>query len=449
MKLNPNFVNELFKICLRNKAVFSLALQHVKFNYLPDRYYKSLWKTMSDYFEGTDKLCTIGLLSQEFSREVKTIKVISEIKRASEMDPEDAINQLEKFIKNKLFIETMPILADKFNSNEMDESFNLMDEIATQLKEFQIRDQSTYTRIFGGFKERYQDRIDNPKKRKPKIPTGIPPLDIQSYGGPNRGDIGLILAVSGGGKSYALRWLGISAVRLGHRVVHIQVEGTEKECVNSYDSAIAGSPITKIEGAKLSSIELKAIDNALENVQSEQGEIFVKAYEQFDSATMKDVHTYCQEIVDKFGSIDLIILDYIDEIDPGDKKRYSTSNDGERKRREASAKKFKNLAMEFDCVGWTATQSNTVDKKDLDDPKFYFTRYNINEHKLMVKPFSYFITLNRTADEEANDVMRIFIDKFRKYKKTLPLFSICTNFDNGRFFINSRTIKKFGPWESR
>ena len=115
------------------------------------------------------------------------------------------------------------------------------------------------------------------------------------------------------------------------------------------------------------------------------------------------------------GKLDFMCLDYLELFDPGDGKRYGTSNDAERKRREAVSNKLKNIAVEFDIAIFTATQAATVATELLNDPEFVQTRYHISEFKGVIKPFSYFVTLNKTKDEEDNDFMRIYIDKMRKY----------------------------------
>ena len=84
--LHKNFTNELFKSCLRNRSVFELTMTHMKYTYLADENQKSIWQAMVQYYQGADKLLTIGLLSQMFVNEPKVISIISDIKEADEPD---------------------------------------------------------------------------------------------------------------------------------------------------------------------------------------------------------------------------------------------------------------------------------------------------------------------------------------------------------------------------
>ena len=72
------------------------------------------------------------------------------------------------------------------------------------------------------------------------------------------------------------------------------------------------------------------------------------------------------------------------------------------------------------------------------------TRYHISEFKGIIKPFSYFVTLNQTADERNSNVMRLHIDKIRKYKAQVPTVKIATNFDVERFYWHQKTVEMFG-----
>ena len=450
-KLNENFLNELFKICLKKKTVFELAHQFVKYNYLPSEHYKSIWQSMVKYYEGSEKLITTGLLSQEFSSNTEVIKIIADIKNADVVDEELAINQLEIYIKNMMFIDAYDQLGDLYNTNKKDEAFEVLYKMSEDLSDFHIKDHKKHNKIIGGFVDRLERRIDLQSqdvnaRDKRKIPTGIKALDDACHGGIDKGDIGLILAQSGVGKSTALRWLGVHAARLGFVVVHIQAEGSQQEAEDLYDSAISGKPVYQVENAMFSDAELDKVGDALDHIEYSGGEIYIHAFEQFDAGTMRDVDEFAEEIKEKYGRVDLIIIDYLDEMEVGDGKRYSTSNEGERKRRSALSKKFKNICVKVDAAGWTATQSNTVDPSEWNDPSFVYTRYNISEFKGLVKPFSYFITLNQTEDELEEGVMRIYKDKWRKYKnnkKSDKIVHICTNYKYGRFYNHQKTMRKF------
>jgi len=450
-QLTDNFINELFKLSLRNKQVFEIARQHIKYNYLPSEPYKEIWQSMIEYYDLTEKLMTIGLLSQKFSHKPKVIDVINNINKAQTPDADDIVSQLETFIKNKMFIDAYDQLYEKFNKDDKQAAFELMGSVAEQLKNFQIFQKVGEHRVFADFNKRQDDRVTTLKQKaeflmKRKVPTGIYPLDRKLHGGIDKGDTMLILADSGVGKSKMLKHIGLSAARRGYRVVHIQAEGTLSEATEAYDAAIAGVTIHDIETGNLTKQQRQQIDDALHILTSQGGEIHIKAFEQFDSGNMRDVHAFCQQIQDKYGEIDLIVLDYLDEVEPGD-GRYFKNQDGLRLQKRASAKKFKNICVEFDSAGATATQANDIKDADKENPEFVLKRGNTSENKKLLQPFSYMVTLNRTSDEEQNNIMRLYIDKIRKYAASNRLIHIVTNFEHERFYNHKKTMQKFGLYE--
>jgi hypothetical protein len=132
---------------------------------------------------------------------------------------------------------------------------------------------------------------------------------------------------------------------------------------------------------------------------------------------------------------DLLLIDYLELLDPG-KKKYKVGE--ERQRREALANGFKNICVTYKMAGISCTQASTVSPEQLNDPKFTQTRYHISEFKGMIKPFSYFFTLNQTNDEYQAQLMRIYADKVRKYKKDWTA-TIIQDYGHDRFYNSKRT----------
>ena len=440
-KLSENFILELFKVCMRNKRVFEIALQHIKYQFLPGEEYKLVWEAMLRYYEGSNKLITPGLLSQKFVDEPNVIELIADIKNAHLPDKDSVLEQLEVFVKNRIFLAGYDKLGDLFNEGNKEGAFQHMSSIAESLNDFSIKEQY-FDKVFEGFAERHSERG---KKRtmgelmKPKIPTGIDCFDDLSRGGPDRGDLVLWLAQSGVGKTKCLRTIGVNSARRGYKVAHIQAEGTRDECLSGYDACWTGQKLFDIEIGSVDQETRAKIDKASKNVRTGGGEIYVESFEQFNTASLADVREIIINLEKNYGKIDVVLLDYFELFDPGDGKKYNASE--ERQRREALASKLKNIAVEFDVVIHTATQASTVDPAKLNNPKFVMTRYDVSEFKGVIRPFSYFITMNQTDDEKQNSLMRLHFDKVRKYKGG-QTFKIYQRYDRERFYDRNRTIRE-------
>lgn len=441
--LNPNYVTELIKLSLRNRRVFETAIPHIKNSFLPNDEVKEIWTAMVKYYRATDKLITIGMLSQEYSKDLEVLKIISDIKEAQLPDKEEILEQLGEFVKSSMFYEAYDKLSDLYNQGKKQGAYELMRETAESIAGFSIKSRY-FTSLYGKFSERHNTRLLNRElgnNAKGKVPTGIDEFDKITRGGVDKGDTFLALAQSGIGKTKLLRHIGWHASRRGYKGLHVSAEGTLQENLDAYDAAISGQRLKDIENANLSKETLDKVRVATRNTVMKGGELFIEAFEQFDTASMTDVRNLIIEIEKIHGKLDFLCLDYLELFDPGDGKRYGTSNDQERKRREAVGNKLKNIAVEFNIAVFTATQASSVNPDLLNDPEFVQTRYNISEFKGAIKPFSYFITLNKTKDEFESNMMRIYIDKIRKYAGG-QIIKIYQRYDRERFYDRKRTINE-------
>lgn len=444
-KLSSNFIVELIKLCLRSKKVFEIAQDQIKFSYMPTEESKEIWQTMVKYYNSTDTLITLGALSQKYNTQskldIKIQEFLSDIKEARVPEKDTIVDGIEDYVKSCMFNEAYDKLADLYNQKRKEEAYDVMKKVAEDLSNYSIR-KPLYTSILSGFEERYQKRKISQQQEKPisnKIPTGIDEIDEITRGGIDKGDTFLALAQSGVGKSKFLRHIGLYGARRGYKVLHISAEGTEDENTGMYDAGIAGESLYNIEKCNISSDKYDRIKKAIGDVKRGGGEIIFKAFEQFDTATLREVRELIIEVEKIYGKIDALCLDYLELFDPGDNKKYATNNESERKRRETLANKLKNIAVEFDIAIFSATQASTVAPDMLDDPKFVQTRYNISEFKGVVKPFSYFVTFNQTKDEYNSGMMRIYMDKIRKYKGG-QVIKIYQSYQTERFYDRTRTI---------
>lgn len=444
-KLNENFVAELLKICLSDKRVMELSLKHVKYSYLPGEESKEVWKSMSNYYEAVGESISIGILAQQFSTNAKVVDYVNEIKKTRTPAKDSLLEQLEIFIKDSMFVEAYDKMGDSFNSNDKDAVFDIVSGLGDKLTNFTIKD-SYYDKIFEGFQNRHEERQLNADTKKntslKKVPSGIDELDRIMRGGFNETDTALFLAQSGVGKTKLLRWLGVAAARRGYKVLHIQAEGSRDECLEGYDATFTGIALQDIEWGKIEPEKYVKVEKAIKNVNYGGGEIYVESFEQFDTATMADVRHIFQSVEKAHGHIDMVLIDYLELLDPGDGKKYNTSNEGERKRREAVGNKMKNLAVEGKTRVISCTQASTVAPDLLNDNEFVQTRYNISEFKGIIKPFSIFITLNQTGDEYSNGTMRLYVDKLRKYRGG-QLIKLYQNYGRERFYDRMKTLKHF------
>lgn len=440
-KLNSNFLDELFKTCLKSNDVLQTTITYLKYEYLPAQEYKKILKIIYNTYELDKEKLTIGVLSQKLDNDEDALEVLTRIKKSDANTNQTLFTQLEDYIRRAWFIDLYNRMGEFYNEGKRDKAINLLEEEGSKINEFTIKEKE-FEPIFGGFEKRYKERkrdADTGKNLLGKVSFGIDSLDERTNGGCDIGDIFECVMPSGMGKTKYLRYLGVHNARLGKRVLHIQAEGTKKEVQDGYDATIAGVSMTNMEFAQLDETRLKKVKKSINNVN---GEIYIYAFEQFGQANMLELEQIVNDAIKSYGNFDLVILDYIDKFEPSNNKKYAATQEGEKMRRQAIADDFKNICVKHEMAGGTATQTSDIPSAKKNDPNFVITRSYIKGDKNQVEPFSYVFTGNQTNDEYNNGIMRIFEEKLRKYKAG-AIHHIVTAYNNERFYSPQKTRQMF------
>ena len=438
--LATNFVVELIAAALERRTVFEIVKQYLKFSYLQEEAEKKLWQWVTKRYDLTGKVPTIGQIQQQFvddERVLEKLEEIGDVEIDENVGYELIIDSFEKFIKKMKFLEVNDKIADTYNRGDKEGAWELFVKSAEDFSKFSIQD-AKFETVFGDFAERQAKRKSEDWNFRYKIPTGIDELDYRlggESGGPETGECVLWLGDSGAGKSQCLTSVGIAAARQGFRVAHFQLEGTKEQCLNRYDAAWTG---TLYQDVKLGNITAKKMEVTKRIIKKlRKTDIIVSSEETFNAKTLVDIRRELKEMEKKYGKIDVIIIDYLELLELGDGHRYTPSE--ERFRQAKLAKGMKMLAMEFNAVVHTATQSSNIPEEQKNDPEFVITRAQLNEDKGKCRPMDVFVTINQTRDERKEEIMRLYIDKAREYKSG-DIIYICNNFAYARFYDRKRTM---------
>jgi replicative DNA helicase len=426
---------------LTSPKALRVIREHVKFQYLYTEAQKKIFKYIFDFYDTTTKYPSIGMIGQAYSSDQEVISTLSVVKKLviDNEQLEGIMSTLESFIIDSRFRLLYDRLGDLYNEGKKDEAIKLLAKESKEIQEFRIKD-NYYSTVFSGFEERQSKRqIETDSVLLEKCTWGIHALDDLTRGGINKGTSALIMARSGVGKSTFLRWIGLCNARLGRRVVHFQAEGTERECLDAYDAGWTSIPLHDIEAGIMPEAKLGKILKAQSDIISNGGEIYVYASESFDTMSIEACREILLDIKQLKGDIDLVLFDYLEIFTV--KGQFGNSETGERKRREDIANKITNIAVELKCATIAATQSMDVSPQLYNNEEFVMTRTHASEFKNIIKPFSQFVTLNQTDDEYENSVMRLWADKFRKYKKTTKVIRIFQSLNNSRFYDAQRTLE--------
>jgi hypothetical protein len=407
-KFNEDFVTELFWSALKFKNIMAILCETIAEGFFPEESQKKFFTEIKTQFKIEGKMPTIGGLKLVFRKDRQMMFYIDTIREFDgEFVTEDSIvNSIEKFVRQSKFMALFNNVSDEYSKGKKKQAFNNFIKGAEELANFTLTE-GVFENVFENFYNRHAVRIvERDSGKMDKLKFGIDELDYKS-GGMERGDLVCLLAQAKGGKSFALTHVGLHTSRMGGGVLHFQLEGTKKQCMNRYDSAWTGTKYSEIKEANITEEKFNQINKYLKN---HMGEVSVYAPEQFNVFTMVEVKRQVAEIKKK-RQIDLVIIDYLDLLNP-DSHVYSPKD--ERFRQQKTAQMMKQLAMEENVVVLTATQASNIPYELSNSPEFVITRDYLAEDKGKVRPVDMLISINRTKFEEKNGICRLYAEAMRE-----------------------------------
>lgn len=189
------------------------------------------------------------------------------------------------------------------------------------------------------------DEVLNEDYRHP-VPMGIPGIDRLLKGGLAKGEIGVILAPTGVGKSTLLTKISNHAFNLGYNVLQIFFEDNPKIIQRKHFTLW-----TKVHPDELSEKKDEVMSKVSEIKSTMENRLILKKLPS-DTMTMLQIKNQVRKMIADGINIDMILLDYIDCVVPD-------KNLGDEWKSEGSVMRaFEAMCHELDLVGWTATQGN-------------------------------------------------------------------------------------------
>lgn len=193
-----------------------------------------------------------------------------------------------------------------------------------------------------------RERLQRIKSNNGQISTGWPTLDRLLFGGVNRGELSILSAGSGVGKSLFLANLSVNWALAGLNVAYITHELSEEMVSMRIDSMITGVPSREIF-KKIEDVETK-----VKLIGKKSGQLQIKYIP--SGKNVNDIRTYLKEYeVRTRAAFDILIVDYMDLLHPVNKK--ISTGDLFIKDKHVS-EELRNLATEKNTVVVTAAQLN-------------------------------------------------------------------------------------------
>jgi len=236
------------------------------------------------------------------------------------------------------------------------------------------------------FEERFMLKVRSPAS------TGWQIVDDICKGGLGKGELGVVIAPTGVGKSMVLVHLGTKAIKAGRNVVHYTLELAPTVIASRYDSCLTGIPLSELHACK---------DGIYETVKDLEARLIIKEYPT-KSASPNTIRAHLERLAQRDIKPDLIIVDYADLLRP------NVARKEKRHELETIYEDLRAIAQEMKCPCWTASQTN---RSGLNAE--VITMESISEafNKCFVADFIF--SVSRNLEDKRGNSGRIYIAKNR------------------------------------
>ncbi len=226
-------------------------------------------------------------------------------------------------------------------------------------------------------------------------PTGIPDLDNKEVldGGLGRGELGVVVAPTGVGKSHWLVAMGCEALKRGKTVVHYTFELSETLTGKRYDANICEVDCSDLLDHK---------EKVLETYENgEFGNLIIKYYPT-RTASVNTIRNHLEKLKLRNYWPSLVIIDYADVM------KSTRQYDALRLELQLIYEELRQLAADFQVPIWTASQSNRAGAREE-----IVGLENMGEAYGKAQVSDVVVGLSRKPEEKATGYGRLFIAKNR------------------------------------
>ncbi len=241
------------------------------------------------------------------------------------------------------------------------------------------------------YKEEIEVRFEEVNRRT--VATNWEVIDELTDGGLGPGELGVIVAPSGVGKTWVLSHIGAEAVRQGKNVLHYTLELTQNYVGQRYDTIFTSIPSADLKDHK---------DEIKEKVDKLRGGLIIKYYPP-KGITANTIAAHVDMVRQTKFQPDLIIIDYADLL-----VSTNSKNNSDYAEQGGIYIDLRALSGEYQIPIWTASQTNrsAIDSEVIQADKIADSYAKVMNADLI-------ISVSRKDTDKLNDTARFHIMKNR------------------------------------
>jgi len=350
MQKNFDYLGNTFQLQLLNQIIlekeFSNSIMDViESNYFDNKYFKIILQMIKEYYskyESTPNFETLEqIVKSEISQELVAKIVLDTLKQVKDAPFEGTAFVQEKALKfcKQQELQKAMNKAQKIIDEGDFESYDKVEGLVRDALQVGEGDKGI-TDIFSGLETVLDEDYRHP------IPMGIAGIDKLLKGGLAKGEIGVILAPTGVGKTTILTKIANTAFNMGYNVLQIFFEDNPKIVQRKHFTIWTG-----IEPDNLANHRDEVMTKITEIKETMKNELILKKMAS-DTITMNQIKNQVRKMIADGTKIDMVLLDYIDCVLP------ESSAKDEWKAEGSVMRGFEAMCHELNLAGWTATQGN-------------------------------------------------------------------------------------------
>lgn len=341
----------IFENLINDDEYFRIAIPHLTEDYFETKIQKSLFKFISIFSERHNKAPNqkiLGLMAKEFTGfdqdEYNDTRELIDSLTGREENRDWLVERTEKFCRDKSLFNAIYKSIKIMEGEEKDLNKEAIPSLLQDALAISFDKQ-----VGHDFYEDAASRYEFYHLKEDRIPFRLEMLNRVTKGGAAKKTLNAVLAGINVGKSLFLCDIAASSLYQGHNVLYITLEMAEEKIAERIDCNLLDIKIDDL--ARMKKEDFISGINGIKGKSS--GQLIIKEYPTC-GAHVGHFRALLEELKLKKNFIpDVICVDYINICAS---QKYKSTNYNSYFAIKAIAEELRGLMVEYNCVGWTATQ---------------------------------------------------------------------------------------------
>ncbi len=383
-----NFQSKMLTSLITDVKYTKTILDILEIGYFDSDSNKFIIKSIKDYFKKyktTPTMEALKVIVDEVDNDVLKTSIVDGLRSAwqhrESPDLEFVKEKSLEFCKNQVVKNAIMESVELLEVQKYDEIKTIIDDAMKAGVETDIGHE-----YITGLEERLS------KQTRVCLPTQWDSVNDLMDGGLAGGELGVIVAPAGIGKSWTLQALGAHAVAKGKTVLHYTLELNAQYVGLRYDTIVSGQPTGNLQYYK---------EEVQQKISKLKGELIIKYYPT-RSASVNTLAAHIQQCEMRNLKPDMIIVDYADIM-------KSTQHFNEKRHQLGHIyEELRGMAGEFDVPVWTASQAN---RSALEEDVIGADKVSEDYSKVMTADFV--MSMSRKVEDKIANTGRFHVIKNR------------------------------------